>query len=278
VWIDPTQRRVAWTQSYQGQITVQGLVEPGRFEHYNVQGGDLLVGTSCRALASGCAELFDPVSRYRDALASAPKATAVRTTFAGRAAYRFVLPLQRGIEQIVFVDAQTFLPRLIEWRERKVVISSIGITDVERFARDEAPKTAFKVNAQPARVLYVEPAGARLGADRLTAAQAAGSYWLGPKGVIAIRRVRYANGTAVEVRYRLFSVWTYGRVVPPEILSGRFGEVKPLQIGGRQATFYYTGHEIAVVREGTPRSVALLGSEVGKVNLIMMLGRVRPVP
>ena len=177
----------------------------------------------------------------------------------------------------MFVDAQTFLPRLIEWRERGVVISTVDVTDVERVSRDEAPKTAFELGVQPARVVHVEPAGARLGADRLTAAQAAGSYWLGPKGVTAIRRVRYANGTAVEVRYGSLSVWTYGRVVPPEILSGRFGEVKPLRLGGRPATFYYTGHGIALVREGTPKSVALLGPEVGKADLFAMLGRVRPV-
>ena len=278
VWIDPAQRRVAWTQSYQGQITVRGLVEPGRFEHYNVRDGALLVGTSCRAFASGCAELVDPVSRYRDALAAAHAPAAVRTTFDNRKAYRFILPLQSKVEQIAFVDAQTFLPRLLEWRERGTVVSTVDVTDVERVARTDAPMTAFELNVQPARVVHVAAAGARLGTQRLTASQATGSYWLGPKGVTAILRVRYANGTAVQVRYGSLAVWTYGRVVPPEILSGRFGEVKPLELGGGPATFYYTGTGIALVREGTPQSVALLGPDVDKQDLFTMLGRVRPVP
>jgi hypothetical protein len=73
------------------------------------------------------------------------------------------------------------------------------------------------------------------------------------------------------------SLWTYGRAVPPEILSGRFGEVKHLEVGGRPATFYYTGRAVAVVREGPP-SLALLGPDVGKLDLVALLGRARPVP
>src|SRR2546425_4810379 len=37
--------------------------------------------------------------------------------FEGRSTYRLSLPLQGRIDQVVFVDAQTFLPRLIQWRE-----------------------------------------------------------------------------------------------------------------------------------------------------------------
>jgi hypothetical protein len=278
VWIDASRHRVSWTQSYFGSITARGLVEPGRFAHYTAQENTLLVGASCRALASGCAELVDPVSRYSDALAAAKAPRAVRTTFGNRQAYRFTLPLQSRVQQVVYVDAQTFLPRLIEWRERGVVISTVDVTDVERIARDDAPKTAFALDVPFARVVHVAPAGARLGAVALKPAQAVGAYWLGPKGLTSMRRIRYANGTAVEVRYGTLSVWTYGRAVPPDVLSGRFGEVKPLRLGGRPATFYYTGRGIAVVREGTPRSLALLGPEIDKEVAFAMFGRLRPVP
>ena len=278
VWIDASRQRVAWTQSYEGTVTARALVEPGRFAHYDARDDVLLVGTSCRALASGCAELVDPVSRYREALATAPAPTAaVRTTFGGRKAYRFILPFQSKVEQIVFVDAETFLPRLIEWREAHVVISTVDVTDVERIARDDVPRRAFALDVQPARTIRVAPAGALLGARRLSAPQAKGAYWLGPKGLTELRRVRYANGSAVEARYGSTSVWTYGRVVPPEILSGRFGAVKPLEVSGRPATFYYTAHGVAVVREGTP-SVAILGPELGKIDLFALLARARPVP
>lgn len=277
VWIDALRQRVAWTQSFEGSVTARGLVEPGRFAHYDARDDVLLVGTSCRALASGCAELVDPVSRYRDALAAAKAPAAVRTTYGNRKAFRFILPLQAKVEQIAFVDAETLLPRLIEWVERGTVISTIELSDVERVARDDVPSAAFTLDVQPARTIRVVPAGRRLGAQRLTPAQAKGAYWLGPKGLTALRRVRFANGSAVEARYGTLSVWTYGPAVPPEILSGRFGAVKPLTVGGRPATFYYTAHGVAVVQEGTP-SVALLGPEVGKVDLFAMLGRARPVP
>jgi hypothetical protein len=157
------------------------------------------------------------------------------------------------------------------------VISTVDVTEVERVSREDVPSTAFTLDVKAARTVQVVPAGARLGTDRLTVAQAKGAYWLGPKGLTQLRRIRYANGSAVEARYGSVSVWTYGRVVPPEILSGRFGEVKPLQVGGRPATFYFTGRSVAVVREGTP-SVALLGPDVGKPDLIALLGRARPVP
>jgi hypothetical protein len=277
VWIDASRHRVSWTQSYDGSVTARGLVEPGRFAHYNARDDVLLVGTSCRALASGCAELVDPVSRYRDALAAAKAPTAVRTTYGNRKAFRFILPLQSKVEQIAFVDAETFLPRLIEWVERGTVISTIELTDVERVARDDAPGAAFTLDVQPARTIRVVPAGARLGAERLTPAQARGAYWLGPKGLTVLRRVRFANGSAVEARYGSLSVWSYGPVVPPEILSGRFGQVKSLTVGGRPATFYYTAHGVAVVQEGTP-SVALLAPAIGKEEIFARLGRTRPVP
>jgi hypothetical protein len=277
VWIDASRHRVAWTQSYQDSVTARGLVEPGRFAHYEAREDTLLVGTSCRAFASGCAELVDPVSRYRDALAAAHAPKAVRTTYANRKAYRFILPLQASLEQIAFVDAQTFLPRLLEWVERGTVISTVEVTEVERVAREDVPSTAFTLDVKAARTIRVAPAGARLGTERLTAARGEGAYWLGQKGLTALRRIRYANGSAVEARYGAVSVWTYGRVVPPEVLSGRFGEVKSLRIGGRPATFYFTGRAVAVVREGPP-SVAVLGPDVGKLDLIALLGRVRPVP
>src|SRR5207237_9865549 len=102
-----------------------------------------VVGTSCRSFASGCAELIDPVTRYREQLQRA-QVRAVRTTFAGRSTYRLVLPLQGRIDQVVFVDAQTFLPRAIEWREilpsgRRSVVTNVELADGERLAGADGP-------------------------------------------------------------------------------------------------------------------------------------------
>src|SRR5207245_598727 len=116
VWLDPSRGRARWTQTVGGEIVADTFVEPGRFVRFLEMSGTRVVGTSCRSFASGCAELIDPVTRYRDELRRAHVA-AVRTTFAGRSTYRLILPLQGRIDQVVFVDAQTFLPRLIEWRE-----------------------------------------------------------------------------------------------------------------------------------------------------------------
>ena len=98
----------------------------------------LIVGSSCRAFASGCAELVDPVAFYRRALAGSG---AVRSKREGDV-YRLTLPLQSlpdavRIEQVVTVDAETFLPKLIEWRENGRPVSRITIESIERIPRSQ---------------------------------------------------------------------------------------------------------------------------------------------
>src|SRR2546425_7748714 len=96
--------------------------------------------------------------------------------FEGRSTYRLILPLQGKIDQVVFVDAQTFLPRLIEWRElpssgRRFVVTTIELRDVERTAVDDVPAGTFTA-PEIGRVVKVAPAGRRLGERALTIRQA----------------------------------------------------------------------------------------------------------
>src|SRR6266568_303503 len=143
VWVDPSHGRARWTQTVGGEVVAETFVEPGRFVRFLQHSGTRIVGTTCRSFAAGCAEVIDPVTRYREQLRRA-HVQAVRTTFAGRSTYRLVLPLQGRIDQVVFVDAQTFLPRTIEWREllasgRRFVVTTIELTEVERMPRADVP-------------------------------------------------------------------------------------------------------------------------------------------
>lgn len=280
VWLDPSRGRARWTQTSGGGIVADTFVEPGRFVRFLQQSGTRVVGTSCRSFAAGCAELIDPVTRYRGALQRSHVA-AVRTTFAGRDTYRLLLPLQGKIDQVVFVDAQTFLPRLIEWREllpsgRRVAVTTIEITDVERLARGDVPARTFTA-PHIGRVVHVVPAGRKLGERALTLEQARPRhpYWLGPRGLTSIVERRYAHGSVVVVRYGLRELWSYGPAMPPELLAPRLAGVKTIVAGGAPATMFPLGTRLVVVRESGAGALAVVEPAVTKEAIIRDLLRAR---
>jgi hypothetical protein len=274
VWYDPTHGRARWRDlSPDGQEFAETFVQPGRFERYLVFAHTRLVGSSCDVVAAGCAQLLDPVSRYRAVLLRRPF-TATKTTFAGRATYRFVLPLQRSLDQVVYVDAETFLPRQIFWREDGRVVSTIEITDVERISADDVPAKAF---APPngGRTVHVIPAGRLLHTKRLTLQQARRlhPYWLGRHQLRGIVLRTYEQGHAVVVRYRELDVWTYDRTVPPEVLAPRLSETKTVEAGGFPATFFPLRSNVALAFDRSP-SLVIVGPEP-KERLWSAVERVR---
>lgn len=277
VWYDAARGRARWTNRDDfGRVFSDTLVEPGRFERVLRATDTRIVGTSCRAFAAGCAELIDPVTRYRDAL-ERTDTRFVPVSFEGRRAYRLLLPLQGRIDQVVFVDAQTLLPRSIRWRERQPdgdvsVAATIDLTDAQLVDRDDA-KRALEL-PPGGRVVRVEPAGAKRGERPLTReqARARAPYWLGPSGLSGFRELRYARGDVTVARYGPTEVWTFGRAVPPELLASRFAETKTLDVNGRPATFFSDGLRLFVVLEGRP-SVAVIVPQATKEDVIALAGR-----
>jgi hypothetical protein len=279
VWFDAARDRARWMDfGEDGSVISETLVTRKRFDRVLPNARLHLYGTSCRAITAGCAQIQDPVARYREVLRRS-KVRPVRTTFGGRATFRFELPLQRGLDQLVYVDVDTLLPRTIVWRERGQdgrvhVVSTIEITDAERVARDDAPRAVF---ARPTggRLVEVAPAGRLFRLRPVSRSQARGAYWLGPRGVRSIVVRRYARGTAIVVRYPELEVWTYRRVVPPELLASRLGETKTVDVGGRPATFVFLDGRVGLVRDGLP-TVAVLGV-TSKESLFTALERARPL-
>lgn len=279
VWYDASRRRARWTNfSDFGDAFSDTLVEPGRFERYLRGPKTRIVGASCRSFASGCAELVDPVTRYRDALARTD-ARFVPVSYAGRRAYRLQLPLQGRIDQVVIVDRQTLLPRSIRWRERQpgggfFIVATIDLADAELLDRDDA-KAAFEL-PKGGRTQHVEPAGARRGVRRLTVdeARSRAPYWLGRNGLTQLREVEYANGNVLVARYGATEVWTFGPALPPELLASRLAETKTLVVNGRPATFFSDGIRLFVVIEGTP-SVAIVAPQATKEDVIRLAGKLQ---
>jgi hypothetical protein len=257
-WISAADGRQRWTQSVNGTVVAETLVDHGRITRYDPASGTAVIAASCAVLASGCAESVDPVAFYRHALAAAgPLRTHARME-GGRRVYRIALPVERladstRIVQVATLDAATFLPVRIEWRQLEPggarTFATIAVREVIPVDADAlgpgvldlelppgTPTTQLAAPGQPVRLL---------GVHRLTLAEARAlvphPWWLGRRfmGSRAADAVllRYTGGTAVRIRYGRTTVWTYGRVIPPPLLGARVPE-KTVPVGGGVVRFY----------------------------------------
>lgn len=272
-WIDVDGRRQRWTQSVDGTVVAETLIDHGRVTRYDPVAGKAVVATSCAALASGCAEGVDPIAFYRRALEASGPLRAPTKTVDGRKVYRVTLPVQRladaeRIVQVATLDAATYLPRRIEWREiaadghehtfARIQISTVAPTSVDALSPGVLdlvlpPGTAVTELAAPGVPVR------RLGEQRLTPAQARAltkpPWWLGPTyaghRLDEIALVRYTGGTAVRLRYGPTTVWTYGRVIPPPLLGAR-EPAKEIPVRGGIARFYATRGGVLIGERSTP--------------------------
>ncbi len=141
-----------------GSVIEDILREPGgRVLSYQASSRRVVVAPSCHSLAGGCSELIDPISFYRDRLASGHVSRLTTIRFGGRTAFRFTLAAQSlgagttRIEQVVIIDAGTYLPRRIVWREilagRSNLDAVFDVTSIVPLAED--PQQAFTVPRRP---------------------------------------------------------------------------------------------------------------------------------
>ena len=282
VWYDAARGRTAWVDiGDDGIASARTLVTRTTFDRFVRSGGVRISGNSCTAIAAGCAQLLDPVARYREILRR-EHVRAVRTTYNSRPTYRFVLPLQAGIGQVVYVDTQTLLPRSILWRERiggrVETVSTADVVSVDRVDRADVPSGAF-ARPREGRVVRVLPAGRLVSVRRIDVATArpAHPYWLGRRGLRAMLERRYANGSVYVARYDDVDIWTYGSAVPPELLASRLQETKTIEINGVLMTYLGLAGRDGVVRDGAPSVAAISRGLTTKEVLFGALGRARPL-
>lgn len=300
VWLDPAHGREAWSQLVQGIPAETTLVENGRVSRYLPGQNTVVVGSSCLAFASGCADVLDPVGFYREALRAAGLAQAKRGRSAGRDVYRVTLPVQAlpdavRIEQRAMIDAKTYLPLEIDWLEQRPdgrlhAVSRIIVTRIERLS-EEAAGSAFvlPLSADTHVVQRVAPeTPLRLvGQSRITVAEARAVtpslLWLGTRfdgrPLIGIDRVRWNSGQAYRLRYRGVTVWNYTTVVPPELVAGRLSAPsKTLPAGKGLARFYEsrTGRVVAELETGG-RSVAVVAPTLFKEDFFRLIDGFRPL-
>ena len=290
-WLDSSRGIAHWVQLTGGRRVEEVLVERGRMRRFLPAQHLLIVGSSCRAFASGCAELVDPVAFYRRALAGSG---AVRSKREGDV-YRLTLPLQSlpdavRIEQVVTVDAETFLPKLIEWRENGRPVSRITIESIERIPRSQVYELLDLRTPARTRVEQRTASGKRLrkdGEKHLTLAEARTVrprlVWYGPeygsRKLRSIERVDWNAGSAYRFRYGRVTLWNFSTVVPPEVLAARVSAPpKSIPVGGNVAHFYFTpSGRVAAEIDRRDYSVALVAPTYTKPDIIATLRELRPL-
>jgi hypothetical protein len=300
-WVDLNSGRIRVRIQVNGGLVSDLLQEPdGRVVSYQQGSGRAVLATSCHAIAGGCSELVDPIVFYRTALTRAGAEDVQKTTLGGRPVYRFTLPVQRGgpsvtgVEQVVTVDATTFQPRRIVWQERPVggtvrtvaVLDIISIADISQ--TDEAGVFTLDIPAG-VQLVQLDESGARVGAptvQSITLAQARQrfphAYWLGPRfhgsPLSSVQELRWPSGTALRLRYGPLTLWSFDRVIPPDLLEGRVLPVKILSQAGVTERFYSTASgRLASERDLPSGSVAAVAPSLLKLDLFDALAQARPL-
>ncbi|MFN2466793.1 MAG: hypothetical protein ABR521_01470 [Gaiellaceae bacterium] len=294
-WLDLGRRRALWNQFVGGRLATVTLLEGQRVTRFTLRSNTAIVGPSCRAFASGCAELVDPVELYRRALQRGVASTSEGRS-GNRRVYRLRLAVQQlpdsvPIEQVVTIDAETFLPLRIEWRERGE--RTFSIITVRLVKVVSASQAAAAINLMlPSNVRIVQRVAPKngvrlLGVRSLSVEQArrlpVALQWLGPtyggQPVTSVEEFRWNAGRAHRIRYGdALTIWSYGALVPPALAASRYVPAKSIPLGEGIVRFYTTdeGRVVAELERGG-RAVALIGPQFGKEDLYTTLTRLRPL-
>jgi hypothetical protein len=290
-WLDQSRGIARWVQLSGGRRVEDVLVEHGRMRRYLPGQHLVIVGSTCRAFASGCAELVDPVAFYRQALAGGGAVGAKREGDV----YRLTLPVQTlpdavRIEQRVTLDAKTFLPMLIEWRNDGRTVSRITIENIERIPRDQVFDRFDQRIPIGTKIEQRTVSGQslrKLGETRLTLAQARSLepslLWFGREFAFrklrSIDRLDFNTGSAYRIRYGGITLWNFSSVVPPSVLAARLSApAKVIPIKGNVAHFYFTpAGKVAVEIDRRGHSVALIAPQYTKTDLIGALRYLKPL-
>jgi len=282
VWLDPARGLEHTVETSGSQVVEETLVKPGRIIRFLPGENLAIVAHSCRAFASGCADTVDPVAFYRHALAEKGIESTKRTD----AGYELTLPIRTlpdavRIEQVVTIDARTYLPTRIEWQEQRpggrlhavsrIVIESIDRVDLrvipDPFHLSLLRSTRIEqrtVSETPLRKLSERP----LTLDQ--ARQIRPALLLLPGTPLSVDEIRWNAGTVYRLRYAGdTTVWNYRGLVPPGILSTvAGGPLKVVPLSGNVVRFYPASGGRALAEVDTRTwSVAIDAPEQGKIDV-----------
>jgi hypothetical protein len=274
---DPRRGLGHWTVSSNGEVEVETRVDGDRLARYDAATNTVTFADSCRAFASGCAEVLDPVELYRRTLGSGSRE--IRKVDGG---WRLTLRGRR-VEQVVDINGKTYLPTRIEWRDDGRPVSIIQVVTLDRHVQSRVDD--FVLQPHPgARVRHLTATGAPVKLEgRRVVRTPRGALWLGPtwQGIPArAEEVRFNAGRALRIAYGPIVVWNYDRFVPPEVAAGRIGFAKTLPLArGGVARLYFTeqGAVVADVERRDRRAAVVSGAQ-GKIDIFRAAEALRRAP
>jgi hypothetical protein len=284
-----------------GTVVDDVLREPGgRVIEYQGRTRRVVVAPSCQSGAGLCSELIDPIAFYRDRLLSGDATNVEHIRYAGRAAYRFILPAQRlgsgttRISQIVTVDAAGFLPRRIVWVEQRPggqaeASAVIEVRSIIPLSQD--PPAVMMLRAPPGTpILQVDGIGRALGRPSIrpvsiaqAAATAPHAVWLGRSfhglRLTGVRKYTWpGTGRVIRFDYGPLKLWDFWRVIPPSLVDGEVLPGKELATSGSAVRFYVASSGRLVAERDLPHvSVAVVAPELRKLDLFQAVAEVRPL-
>jgi hypothetical protein len=247
-YVDGRSGRVHARISSSAGLTAETVVRPnGTVERWVSSSNTVTVAPSCRELQPACADLLDPFSLYVRAVESADV-----TTERDGGTYR--VTLRRGhVEETAVIDATTFLPRRIEWRQDGRLYSLTRFVALERQA-SPVSQDAWELSPHPgARVVQLNARGLQVHVlSAVPGTVRRGDLWLGPsyEGRAArVEAVRLTGGSATRITYGPLVVWNYGDVAPPAVAQNRVLPAKVFAIPGGGVVHAYFGESTTVVAE-----------------------------
>jgi hypothetical protein len=275
-YIDARRGRAHWRVTSGGELVTETLVEDGRVKRYDAADDTLTVAASCRAFASGCADVLDPLDLYRRALESGSAKVEKNGDD-----WRLTLRGVADVEQIVTVDGTTYLPKLIEWRENGRPVSTVRFVTLERVTRTTGDEFSFGEHPG-ARVRQLTTTGAPVRVLSEHATQVpSGAYWLGPEfdGRAAVAfAVETTGGDALRIEYGPTVVWNYDTYLPDDVVAATTGAAKVFALpqgGVARSYFNVRGLVVADVEIGG-RRVAVVTP--GKTDIFPAAQALRRAP
>jgi hypothetical protein len=276
--VSPTRGLGHWRVFDGSTLVAETRVQGERVTRYDARSNTLTIAESCHALASGCAEVLDPVELYRRTLGSG-------TTAARQHGNEWRLTLRGGarVEQVVTLDGKTYLPTRIEWRDDGRPVSTIRIVTLER--EPGARPEDFALDAHPgARVRYVAASGEPVRVQSARAIEVpSGALWLGPsyRGYPArAEEVRFNAGTAVRITYGPIAVWNYDRFVPPALAAaqGTLAKIATLESGAVARIYFGSTGALVADIEVDGRRAGVVSAAAGKEDVVRASELVRKAP
>lgn len=276
-YVDGSTGRVHARISSSSGVAAETVVKRnGTVERWVSSSNTVTVAPSCRELEAACADLLDPFALYVRAVESS-----VVTTRRDGGTYR--VTLRRGhVEETAVIDATTFLPRRIEWRQNGRLYSVTRIAALERQA-SPVSQDAWELSPHPgARVVQLNARGQRVRVLSVAPGTVRrGDLWLGPsfEGHPArVDVVRLTGGSATRIRYGPLVVWDYRDVAPPAIAQNRVLPAKVFAIPGGGVVHAYFGESATVVAEAEfgDRNAAVVstgGDKEAAVRAVQQLRR-----